>query len=1034
MAEMLPVAWVVLRWSVRTDGLWLTYEDNTGLHVVPSRGWRRRESFRPADLPQAQAALLQRLLAGQSSGRRGPSLDHALQAGVYVAELLNDRLVTLTGSLPDRTGPHATGPTPLPVLVQAPPGLSAFPWEALVGELIGPMVDRDRIQIARIPIRPWRERTPFRLPLRILVLDAEAERVLQPLRDAGWYRDNPSVRSHGLVLRQRPDLSPRQTFLREQYDVVIGHADAAEQALTTLSRGVPRGEHRPRLVIALEERAQEEWSEGCPVPLPRDTSLLRVRTDGPGEGAFVAEFLFGIIHDHPLHEAVRSAMRRTEVGLPAPPRLWTDPVANQSLRMQSSVEEFTREVQDMLAAAPPLNLDRVLTHSDKEMTAATAPFLDELREQVRPMDEALGRAQRLRWDFGQERWGLVPLAEAEDELERVRAGIHGYRASLTKVARSPLVARLIAERQERYVDLTLADKNGRGEQGERRLATGGRYLLRVHVVAGRVEGGLLAERPPSLDIVLEEFAATDGHEVEVAVFEKEFILHSPRVQGFFLPLAGSVAPVVFELEAPSTPGVKELRVLLYHRNHVLQSFILRAEVGEALNRPEKGKLEVEMEFSRTELFADLDRLGPRALTIGVNQNGSGAQHAFMIKKDAAAEPVPFTDEVLKDQVDRYRKLLEEATYRAGTAGTEFPEARFSPYPAPGDEQREEFRDAVRQMAWLGNELYLSLTGRVGDDMAERLRMLRNERDQTVQIIRHDANLAFPWSILYDYPLPDPVAGAAPLPVCVGRPIDGLGASDPNVLGCPHNPGQDVCCVDGFWGVRHRIEQLVGTAAAAGPPAVMRPAGGGVSLAVGNPDGPAQRLAHELGRELGPALQPLSAEDDLLHLLWNPTSRPAVLIVLGHLQTQIRPGEPDRPRIALIPQKAGTPLPHGKWLTSTVVARKAAQQGRWRDQPRTIVLLMACSAAASQVDTLNDFVVHLTSAGPAAVIGAECTVFSGLAARFAQEVTLDLWRGTRSLGGAVQAFNRTLITEGNPLAFAFACYGNADLTLDPTTLS
>lgn len=1034
MVEMLPAAWVVLRWAVRTDGLWLAYEDNSGLQVLPSRGWWGRESFRPANLSETQGARLARLLAGRSSGRRGPSLDHALRAGVYVPGLLEDRLASLADSLPDRKGPHATGPIPLPVLVQAPRGLSGFPWEGLTEELIGPMVNRDRIQIARIPIRPWRERTPFRLPLRILALDAEAERVLQPMREASWYRDNPSVRSHGLALRQRPHLSLRRTFLREQYDVVIGHADLSEQALATLSRGVPRGEQRPRLVIALGGPAAEAWSDEVPAPLPTDISLLRVRTDGPGEGAFVAELLFGIIHDHPLHEAVRSAVRRTGAGLPAPPQLWTDPIANQSLRMQSSAEELTREVEDTRSAAPPLDLDRALTHTDEKVAAAAAPFLEELRERVRPLDDALGRMQRLRWDFGQERWGLVPLAEAEDELDRVRSGIHDYRASLAKVARSPLVARSIAERQERYVDLTLADQDERVVGGQRPLAPGGRYLLRVHVVAGRVEGGLLEERPPSLDIVLEEFAAKDGHMVEVAVFEKEFILRSPRVQSFFLPLAGAVAPVMFDLEAPNASGPKEMRVLLYHRNHVLQSFVLHAEVGTLSNRTRERALSAELEFSRTELFADLDQLGPRALTIGLNQDGSGAQHSFMVKKDAAAEPVPFRDDVLKDQVKRFRDLLERATYRAGTAGTEFPEARFSPYPAPGDEQLEEFHDAVRQMAMLGNELYLSLAGRVGDDMAERLRALRDERDQTVQIIRHDANLAFPWALIYDYPLPDPVAGARPLPVCVGKPIAGLGAPDPNLSGCPHNPGQDVCCVDGFWGVRHRIEQLVGTAAAAGPPAVTRPAGGGVSLAVGNLDGPAKRLSEELGRELGSALHPIGAGDNLLNLLWTSASRPAVLIVLGHLQTEPRPHEPDRPRIALVPPAEGTPLPASQWLTSTAVGSQAARQGRWRDQPRTIVLLMACSAAASQVDTLNDFVVHLTSAGPAAVIGAECTVFSGLAARFAHEVTLDLWRGTRSLGAAIQAFNRTLITAGNPLVFAFACYGNADLTLDPATLS
>jgi hypothetical protein len=137
-----------------------------------------------------------------------------------------------------------------------------------------------------------------------------------------------------------------------------------------------------------------------------------------------------------------------------------------------------------------------------------------------------------------------------------------------------------------------------------------------------------------------------------------------------------------------------------------------------------------------------------------------------------------------------------------------------------------------------------------------------------------------------------------------------------------------------------------------------------------------------------------------------------------LETTTIFGEPEGPRIVLVPKQ--------QWLQATPITNRQINDGDW-EQPRTLVLLMACGSGATDITTLNDLMTALTSVGAAAVIGTECAAFSRLVSRFAQEVTLDVWEGA-SLGEAVKAFNRRLVQAGNPLAFVFNYIGDADLTI------
>jgi hypothetical protein len=239
-------------------------------------------------------------------------------------------------------------------------------------------------------------------------------------------------------------------------------------------------------------------------------------------------------------------------------------------------------------------------------------------------------------------------------------------------------------------------------------------------------------------------------------------------------------------------------------------------------------------------------------------------------------------------------------------------------------------------------------------------------------------------------------------------------------------------------VRHRIEQLVPLASRpvdAHDDHVTRPsAAAGVTYNRGVSNSYAKNLSKQLEQELAGAFVEITPDQNLLSRLYDADQRPAIAVVLSHVTRKpLSESESLVPRMALVPVQEWTgpkPIPPLKWLHDSLVHSYTRRGPKWEEQPHTVVLLMGCSSGATEVSTLNSLVHELTLAGAGAIVGTEVTVSSSLAARFAHEVTRDLWGGKRCLGQAIRDFNRQLIYAGNPLIFTFTCLGNADLTIEP----
>ena len=248
-----------------------------------------------------------------------------------------------------------------------------------------------------------------------------------------------------------------------------------------------------------------------------------------------------------------------------------------------------------------------------------------------------------------------------------------------------------------------------------------------------------------------------------------------------------------------------------------------------------------------------------------------------------------------------------------------------------------------------------------------------------------------------FPGPSSMITSRPAAATEGRPPSGRGVPIPDAplsvqdgledrRGCPHNPGREVYCIDGFWGFRHRIEQLTSGGGATNSATKLdtRSAAHAVCLATGITQRYGADLAKSLdaawGKRFLPFPPPAPRSVTFADFMWDARSRPAVLVLLSHLKSPVDDADDDdEVQISLVPS-ATTQL----ILTAGHISQLASARSFWKEEPHTLVLLMACESAATSPGTLNNFVHAFKAAGAGAIVGTEVPVYASLAARFAEK--------------------------------------------------
>jgi hypothetical protein len=934
----------------------------------------------------------------------------------------------LNASPRDRLTRIGFGPIPLAVFLELKDILS-WPFSlwadsellsrVFFSELFKDIIEPGQVQI--IILLPDKTQAKLKLPLNIRFSGEDSLTMMDVIRSKDWYFKDPVVEKYGLSQKagSLPSIYEDADILVLQYPEAAIFYSEFDKADKSSLRLIIILHPFPRMILKLEQL------ERLRVPC---LFIGYRRLDFALE--FLKDFIYCIIHDFSLHEATYYAKNKPNAsGIDA--ILFASPMSNQNLRLTMALESFKAEVNTYAKKIRPGNFDSFLDKFDDQTSSDLKSTISKVIPDDLGMNEFFKRASSLDIHFQGESTGLIPLAHEEKQFFENQTNFDLVKSRLESIVNDPQFFQILRDKQERRVDITMDEFNSSLVYvpvfKNNSLKAGNHY--RLNVTIGQIsENSLITGFIPPIDPLLPDPEGAKGHELDIVVFPKDFKLLSDACQQVYLPLLGGTDRISFNLIAPEPSKKAELRIAIFHKNHLLQAFILMAEIEKEILYSTESMLTVSLDLSTSAKFTNLGSLSPRTLYIGMNSNGDKS-HSLFLKKDAVTNEIDgLPDGLLEEAQNGFRVLLNEAYYDANG------ESKFSPSAMPGGNLSTDFYDQARKFARFGGAYFRNIFNGVSEEARNKLSEIRELKDKEIQIGRHNLNYSFPWSILYDYNLPPDIHGGPDYPVCIGKKFD-EGKYDSfkcgHGFGCPHNPDILTFCIEGFWGIRHKIEQIFSNSNLADfNNTIPVDDHSKIFYSYNFRDTYSNALSLKM-QEFTPKVITIEPSTSLMDLLWNLESRPTTLIVFGHLETKPIDQEPIGARIITFPKAdwtLGTGIPPDKWIYPDLLFNYYMNFKKWNDQPLPIVFLINCSSAALTVKSLNSIVKGFHTAGASAIIGTECDITSGLGARFVEEVLGSIYKNGMELGEAIQLFNKNLFASGIPLAFVFTCYGNTNLKI------
>jgi hypothetical protein len=854
--------------------------------------------------------------------------------------------------------------------VVATPGISAERWVVLEDRPAGPTV------------------APFALPLDVVAIGDRGTDVLEDVRAGPWMSQDEQTQAYLASIEWFAEPTSVVARLAErEIDLLVLDASDAH----TLDRLIGR-RARSRVRVAVVLGVGDGGMLDAIVPRLRFVrSVLTVK--GPPDGGqlqVLRSFLIALSHDLPLHDALiltRTANPARGIELSA------SPVSLHDLRLTSAwaaVERSLTELSGSVGRGAPDLLRQQITDL---LPAADHAF-------GRDLVSGVSEARNLQLNFAQEKGGLHRLAGALQGLARAARSARSLRGvELSQPAAVP------GERPVRVVNLGLRRRGDMVAAAgavssfvdvQRSVVANGRYELDVQIGAAW-PGNLVIGEQPAVDLLLPDDRR--GHDLEVSVFSEAVRILDGAIRTLQLPPEGPSGVVTFALVMPTVEGASWLRVSIYHRNNLLETFLLELLVEAAERIHPRTVLSAHLQHSATRDWGNLDALGGRALSLTLNADPAGGHRLFLKGHDAAATlPVDEKrEEALTADVRQTLTMLVDR--KLGSAA------------------------AVWKLASKGGELVRRLFEQADDSAKAALGLVAQSADQTVQVVRANLDRAVPWSLVYDWPLPRVLYGAPDPPVCFGRTESGDR--------CTHGFDDKKVCVYGFWGIRHRLEELLADPSKTDLPDMVAVADPSILVALGIPDNQTAELVPRLSSVVAPGnVRTLGEQDLLLDWLFR-LDRPAVVVILGHHETRNLIGEPPGSRITL--------LTGDGWLLDKEITERRIKNPQ-QPLPHSLVLLLSCGSAVIAPTQLTSFLSALTGVRASAIVGTACDVYSDLAADFATHLltamttglSTEAGTGNKLGAGLVQAAQfarqRIVIDKEDARGLAFDAFGPAGLTL------
>jgi hypothetical protein len=519
--------------------------------------------------------------------------------------------------------------------------------------------------------------------------------------------------------------------------------------------------------------------------------------------------------------------------------------------------------------------------------------------------------------------------------------------------------------------------SGRVERGA--LTAGRTYAIDVRIGQGEdAESLTLGEPFP------EPVAATDeGHDLTV-IFTEPLDAPEPQIAHILLPARGPSDRCRFMLTPSGAWPTVEARVTILHRNRVLQTALLRAEVARpSAPATHDARISLQLESAPRPGFADLAGRRAYDLAFVFNKNLDGQSRALAARKDTAVI-VAFDWKTILSPIDQ--PLAELAALKTGVVG-------------PGE-------TALRELAELGYILYENV-------IAKCVRGVRATDISHVQIVTAVGDERFPLELVYDRP--PPVAGA---PLCPNAEaaLRGHGGCG----GCP--PAGTVVCPLGFWGLSKVIERYEHQ------PEDMLELGAAPAWLLPGPHAQITEVDPLLSIQVGASERvAMTDRDDLVLKLTGLADHGLQLATSWEEWRTMAAAAP--PSLAILLAHASAPVGH---VESLEISRDTIRLAHINHgltggaANRPVVLLLACEAGAQHTSVLSA-VSRLLMAGAAMVLATSVPIWGDQAADVAHRLVEKFHqRHAESvpMGEFLRAVRRDLMLDC-PMVLSLFAFGDAD---------
>lgn len=565
----------------------------------------------------------------------------------------------------------------------------------------------------------------------------------------------------------------------------------------------------------------------------------------------------------------------------------------------------------------------------------------------------------------------------------------------------------------------------------------------LHLYIGP-EGVNTPRRADPLDEIVVWQEDEVGVWLDFAVAGLDFEILGAAIQQVWLPRRGLTGGVTFRM-VPTRPGASAMRVQVYARGRLLQSYKLAAITYGANSIAPSDWQSALADALRPAPFEDGELVDDAGVARSHRTSWQHRVRELDLVEDWDLVDRPNLAPRVSISVNRHAdtgfvsvRLGERYEVNKGLPTTLGETVRESLAAMMGHDQADSFgfsdgttaANAERlgrqlvNLAIAGNTLFLAA---FAEDVGEALRELSDET--IVEVAHVIAANAIPWNVVYDRDLG--TNRGTPNLCPVGFEAVGAGHSCGELEGClaagPEGaPG--VLCPRGFWGFRRRVE-LPLSASSSAPTTEPHADAGSVAILVDDAVIGAKNVERirEVARDAvgethvnwpnppkKPQLSEALADPNLASAYVSCHAFPSASGIVERLSFDGLKAKANDPAFDLNTNLIVTDLNHVGWLT------------------RPLIVLNACGTAAYRGGTIPTLLSTLiTRCGAGGVVATEISVLNPLAAAFGATL-MRSYLGGSSVGDAVLIARRELAGFNNPLGLAWTVYSDSEQTRLETT--